>query len=89
MHQIMAAGLQTPELALDPSESKAIAEGIQNVAQHYPVAIDPKTMAWINLGIVCSSVYGPRMVAIGINKNKRQKQKQEDASKVVTMSHVN
>lgn len=50
-----------PEIALEKSEAKALAEATAEVAKHYPMAIDPKTIAWVNLATCMGLTYGPRV----------------------------
>lgn len=64
IHNMAAAFLSSPELVLDPAEAKAMSDGIMEVSRHYPMTVDPKTMAWVNLAIVCGGVYGPRFMVI-------------------------
>jgi hypothetical protein len=69
----MLAGItKTAELALDQNESKMLAQAIADVAKFYPVAVDPKTIAWINLTMVAGMVYGPRIVAIAYKPPKEK-----------------
>jgi hypothetical protein len=61
-----------PELMLDKEESDQLATAIRGVADQYTMTIDPKTIAWGNLLLVCGMVYGPRFIAI---KNRTKKEK--------------
>lgn len=63
-----AAILSTPELALNTTESKAYADAVRTLAEFYPVAIDAKKMAVINLAVVMAGIYGTRFVAITMRK---------------------
>lgn len=58
-----AAILGIPELALDPKEAHSLAEAVSNVAQFYDIPADPKTVAWINLGMCGMTIYGTRALA--------------------------
>lgn len=64
MHAIMAAFTGIEHLALDPTEAKTLSDGIMEVQRHYPIAIDPKTMAWVNLAVIAGSIYIPRVIVI-------------------------
>lgn len=71
MHAMLAVGMQTPELALTEPESKAVAASIAEVQRHYPNAMDPKTLAWINLAMVLGGVYVPRGIVIARKRKVR------------------
>lgn len=71
MHHMLAAATSTPELMLDEKEGKAMADAIAEVSKHYPMTIDPKTLAWINLASCATMIYGPRAYLI------RQRKAQE------------
>jgi hypothetical protein len=77
IHAMLAALTREPRLALDPSECKALAMGIADVAQHYPHSVmDPKTVAWGNLAVIAMGTYGTRAFAIMNDRKKEQKQRQ-------------
>jgi hypothetical protein len=65
---MLASSLSTPELELTEDEAHKVAVASANVAEHYSVSLDPKTAAWIQLGMVCGSVYGSRIVAIYVRR---------------------
>lgn len=77
IHAMLAALTREPRLALDPSECKALAMGISDVALHYPHSVmDPKTVAWGNLAVIAMGTYGTRAFAIMNDRKKDQKQRQ-------------
>lgn len=80
IHGMMAAALKTPELALEKDEAQAMATAIAEVSRHYPMTIDPKTMAWINLASCASMVYGPRLYMISTRKNGEKEKAKEPAN---------
>lgn len=57
---MLASSLQVPEIELTQDEGHKLAVAVQNVAAHYPVAIDPKAQAWMALFMVAGSLYGTR-----------------------------
>jgi hypothetical protein len=62
---------QTPELILSEPEGHALAQGIANVARHYPsFPITQELQDWLALGVVLVRVYSTRALAIGIRKNR-------------------
>jgi hypothetical protein len=65
-----------PELEVSAEENKRIATALQNVAQYYPVYIDPKTQAWLGLVTVVAQVYGTRAIAIAITSKKAEKKEE-------------
>lgn len=72
MHGMAAAALNAPELMLDEKEAKQIATATAEVARHYNVSVDPKTLAWMQFGWAVSCVYGPRVVAIVMRKKSEK-----------------
>jgi len=75
MHTMLAAATQTPELHLDEREAKAMTDAVAEVARHYPMTIDPKTLAWANLAGCAAMIYGPRIYLIADRKRKAAKDK--------------
>jgi hypothetical protein len=63
IHQMAAAIVGVPEFAIDEAESKTLAEAVTNVSKHYPIGMDEKTVAWCNLAMVASGMYGTRFFA--------------------------
>lgn len=69
-HTMLAAMTKTPELIISQDEANKLASAINTVQEHYPVHVDPKAMAWLNLAGVAGMIYGPRIfVAV---KRKRE-----------------
>jgi hypothetical protein len=59
--------------AIDESEANALATAAANVQQHYPSAVlDPVTMDWIGLIVTCGTIYGPRIVAMKMERAERR-----------------
>lgn len=71
VHGLLAGISQTPELALDQAEADALASAAAEVAQHYPVIADDKTLAWSNLAMTAGMIYGPRAFAIVYGGKKK------------------
>lgn len=61
--------LSLPEMEIDRDEAKKLAEAVAEVNRFYKVAIDPKKLAWVNLGLVGVTIYGPRFAAA---RNRRK-----------------
>jgi hypothetical protein len=70
---MLASSLAVPELALNETEAKQLAQAVVNVANYYPVAIDPKTQAWGALFMVAGSLYGSRAVAFYARQSSENK----------------
>lgn len=64
IHGMLAGVTRVKELQLDPAEAKQLASAVAEVAKHYDLTADPKTIAWVNLAMTCGAVYGSRFVAI-------------------------
>jgi len=74
IHLMGAAFLKVPELMLTEDESKQLGDAVTRVTELYEVPLmDEKTLAWVNLAIVASGIYGPRTVAVVVNKKKEAK----------------
>jgi len=79
-----ASFLKVPELMMTEEEANQLAVAIRRVSDLYEVPLlDEKTMAWINLGIVGSKIYGPRVIAATVNS--KAKKVQSKNSKPVTV----
>lgn len=52
------------ELELDRDESKKLSDAITEVGKYYAMTIDPKHLAFAQLGICLVHIYGPRAIAI-------------------------
>lgn len=84
-----AAALNAPELALESDDAKAMSVAIAEVAKHYPMTIDPKTMAWINLASCAGMIYGPRIYLMNARKKeeaKAKKTRQAEANPLAVIS---
>lgn len=79
-----AAFTRVDELALEKDESKMLADAIGEVAKHYPMTIDPKTLAWVNLATCAGMIYGPRVFLYNKRvSNERKKQAPIDPAQTV------
>lgn len=63
VHMSASMLLKVEELALEIDEADKLAKAIEDLAKFYPVAIDPKKIAWANLGITAAQIYGTRIMA--------------------------
>jgi hypothetical protein len=73
MHAICASLTKAPELLLEQSEAKILAENIANVAQYYPDRVlTEKQTAWIGLGSALAAVYGTRYFAFIARRQKER-----------------
>lgn len=81
-----AIAFQSPELAINDTEAKALAAAVAGVAEHYPVAVDPKAMAWINLVMAAGYIYGPRFISARTRIKKaaaEKRKKREEANGIL------
>jgi hypothetical protein len=67
--------VKEPAFELEPEEAKALAEGMTNVANHYSMTVDPKTVAWIALFGTLFAIYGPRIGALVVHNASKTVQK--------------
>lgn len=68
--------LKCSELELDRDESKKLADSIAEVNKFHNVVFNPKTVAYINMGVVACTIYGTRIVAIKNRMDSHRKEKQ-------------
>jgi hypothetical protein len=64
VHLMGAAFLKCPELELSQPEAEKLAGAVREVAKHYNVVVNPKTLALIELSTTGAMIYGTRGVAI-------------------------
>ena len=90
LHAMAAGFTGAAELNIDEAEAKTIADAAADVASHYSVTADPKTMAWVNLAAALGMVYGPRFGAIKLRvaSEKRGKMVQRSAAPTTPASVV-
>jgi len=71
IHLALASLTSTPELTLDPAESKALAQAAANVARHYDMPGMSQVMVdWGNLIVVAATCYGSRLMAVRLRHAK-------------------
>ena len=64
LHQITGMALGLPELMLDDTEARELADAIQIVSKEYGVKISGKGAAAFNLLLTAGMIYGPKGYAI-------------------------
>jgi len=66
IHVGIATLTKTPELELDETEAKRLAEALARVSRHYPILdkIGEKSIDHANLIATVGGIYGSRMVAM-------------------------
>jgi hypothetical protein len=56
-----------PALALDQTESRAIADAAANVAKHYDIPISPVYQAWLGLATTIGTIYMTKIALLRMN----------------------
>lgn len=69
------------ELEIDKDEAKKLSEAIQDVGKYYAMTIDPKHLAFAQLGICLLHVYGPRAIAV---KRRMDNERENKGPQLVT-----
>ena len=65
IHNMLSIVTSVPEIALDPTEAKTLAEGAANVARHYDLGVTTqKALDWSNLIGIVAITYGSRIIAV-------------------------
>lgn len=73
LHLGMASFFKSEVIALTEEEAQNLGAAITRVTDLYDIRILPeKYMAWINLGIVGSGIYGPRLFVLSQQKKRAQ-----------------
>jgi hypothetical protein len=62
-----------PEMELDQKEAKAIATAVGDLAEYYPVNVNPKAIAWAGLLAELGKIYGTRAYAFYQRKKLEEK----------------
>jgi hypothetical protein len=65
-HGIAANFTRTPELEINTSEARMLADPLSELLVLYEIEPDPRIMAMMELGLAASYVYGPRFTMIRI-----------------------
>lgn len=61
---------------MEKEETDKLAGAVMKVSAEYgSVAISPKTLAWVNLAMVCGALYGPRLAAFKVRKMAEAQEK--------------
>lgn len=69
---MLAGMLDAPEFVINDAQAKELAKAIDGVTGEYIHSIDPKAMAWVNLTIVCSGIYGGAYMRMSSRKKKEK-----------------
>lgn len=64
VHSGLAMMLSCPELELDETEAKRLADSTKNLMKHYPVSFSAKNLAWADFSVTLATTYGTRVIAI-------------------------
>lgn len=82
VHMMGSLLLGIPEILLTQDEAKQLAEAVNRVTELYDIPLmDEKTYAWVQLGMVASTIYGPRIATVVLKTPKKGK----TSGKVVDM----
>lgn len=63
--------MKAPELALNETEAKRLAVAVAQVQAQYPLVIDAKTQAWINLAAIGGMIYVPRFISVASKRKQK------------------
>lgn len=72
---IIATAMSSPTIELTDEESEKLARAITNVTEQYEMPIlDPRSRAWMYLGLVGFELYGSRAIAAWAERSKHKPQ---------------
>lgn len=76
----MGAGfLKVPELQIDSTEAKVLAEAVDAVQKYYDWDASEETIIWVNLVGALITVYGPRVAILTMKHNQKKATNKEKA----------
>lgn len=87
LHLTLAAIARTPELMIAEEDAKALGNAIVKVCEFEGVGVNPRVMAWTNLAIIATGIYGPRAIAIYV-KSQRRGAQSPSANGVADATHT-
>lgn len=71
-HQMLHTITQSVMFDIDEDEAEKLAKGVANVTRHYDVPrMAQKTVDWIMLIQTCGALYGPRLMAMRLDRAAR------------------
>lgn len=73
-HAVLAARTGQPLLALAPEEGEQLAGAIIEVGKHLNIVVDPKTAAFVSLGMTAATIYGSRVIAFQMGRASQRQQ---------------
>lgn len=79
-HAAVASATKIQEAEITTDEAHRLALSIQHVSTYYPVAIDPKTQAWIALIMCAGGIYGSRAISYVARMNAEKNAAPANAS---------
>lgn len=72
---MLAALTSIKEIEIDKDEAKRLADASKKVMEFYPIGLNPKTIAIVNLVFVSSAIYTPRVMAYSVRKGRERQPK--------------
>lgn len=82
-HDMLAAMMKAPAIALDKEEANNLARSISNVARHYDIVATEKTLDWTALFMALGMIYGPRIAMLTMRKKKSKEEAQTEVHPTV------
>lgn len=71
IHAVIANATQQPLIALAAEEGEALAGALLECAKHLNMVVDPRTAAFVSLGVTAASIYGARIYAFQSQRAQR------------------
>ncbi len=72
IHGFLAGMTGVEQLEISKDEGAKQGEALQTLAKEYGHQVNPKVAAWINLGVVCAGIYGPRYGAWKLEQHAKR-----------------